>query len=340
MTSAHRDRNPYVFVVGCPRSGTTLLQRMLDAHPQLAVANDTHFIAHAIEAVAPRWRETPSLLASESARLISWSRSYHRFGRLGLPDDTVERAAAVAPDFPAFVRLLYDELASKNGKPYAGDKTPSYVRRLPLLHALFPRARFVHLLRDGRDVALSLLDWATETKGPGRIPLWSDDPIAVCALWWRQRIEVGRADGAKLGPGCYLEVRYEDLVGDPGGELRRGAQFLELPFDHQMVAFNHGKVRERPGRSAKKAWLGPTPGLRDWREQMEAADVELFELLAGETLKAAGYRTGEADDRSAQARERARRARAEWESYWVDRAARRTLVATTASFAEEVPRSG
>ncbi|HVS08296.1 MAG TPA: sulfotransferase, partial [Planctomycetota bacterium] len=86
-------RNPFVFVVGCPRSGTTLLQRLLDAHPALAVANDTHFIAHAVEAVTPRWRDERGLLETELTRLVAWSRDYHRFRRLGLDAPAVDRAA-------------------------------------------------------------------------------------------------------------------------------------------------------------------------------------------------------------------------------------------------------
>ena len=70
-----------------------------------------------------------------------------------------------------------------HGKPLAGEKTPDYARNLPLLHSLFPWAKFVHLIRDGRNVALSTLEWANEGKGPGRIGLWQEEPVAVCS-WW------------------------------------------------------------------------------------------------------------------------------------------------------------
>lgn len=309
MTSS----NPFVFVVGCPRSGTTLLQRMLDAHPDLAVANDTHFITHAVAAVTPSWREKPELLASELASLVAWSRAYPRFHRLGLEPAAVDRAAAGSADFPGFVTLLYDELASQRGKPLAGDKTPGYVRRLPMLHALFPRARFVHVLRDGRDVALSALEWATPAKGPGKIPLWSRDRLAVCALWWRERVDAGRREGRVLGRGSYLEVRYEELVESPGRVLGEIVDFLGLPNASEMLDFNRGRVQRGPGLSAKKAWLGPTPGLRDWRIQMGRDDVALFETLAGDTLSAAGYPLQGAEFPAALA-SRADRARLEWEA--------------------------
>jgi hypothetical protein len=311
-----RRRNPCVFVVGCPRSGTTLLQRMLDAHPLLAVANDTHFIVHAVDAVAPAWRENPRLLSAEVERLVEWSRSYRRFRRLGLDAAAVDRAAHGAHDFAAFVSRLYDELARAKGKPLAGDKTPGYVRHLPLLDALFPHARVVHLVRDGRDVALSALAWATPSKGPGRIPSWSEDPVAVSALWWRRRVEAGRRDSGLLGPDRYLEVGYEELVASPGRILIGVARFLGLDFTEDMVAFNRGKARNRPGLSAKKAWLGATPGLRDWRRQMDADDVAVFEALAGDVLEATGYALQGGGSTAALAR--ARRAREKWEEYWSD----------------------
>src|SRR5881296_2859749 len=96
------NQNPYLFVVGCPRSGTTLLQRMLDAHPQLAVANDSHFIARAVESL-----HLPADAALTPA-IVEWVKQYHRFHRLGLPDDAVARAATVGT-YREFVSALYDE---------------------------------------------------------------------------------------------------------------------------------------------------------------------------------------------------------------------------------------
>src|ERR671931_1031811 len=97
-----RGTNPYVFVVGCPRSGTTLLQRMLDSHPQLAVANDTEFIAAAIEGIRPR-RDLP-LTAEIVERIREFRTPGGRgFDRLGLPDGALEAAAAGARTYPELV---------------------------------------------------------------------------------------------------------------------------------------------------------------------------------------------------------------------------------------------
>lgn len=271
---------PYAFVVGCPRSGTTLLQRMLDHHPMLAMANDTHFIPKVVD---PAGADVPF-----SPEIASRVLAYHRFPRLGLGEDAVWRAAEGSLTYAQFVRALYAEFAARRGKPLAGEKTPDYVRHLPLLGRLFPRARVIHIIRDGRDVALSTLQWARPDKGPGRFPLWREEPVAVCALWWRWQVTTGRSDGRDAGS-RYREVRYEDLVTHPSDTVATLCRFLDLPFASQMLVCNAREERRRPGRSAKTAWLPPTPGLRDWRTQMRERDVALFEALAGDLLSTLGY---------------------------------------------------
>jgi len=277
------NQNPYVFVVGCPRSGTTLLQRMLDHHPQLAVANDSHFIPRAIGDITDK---TDPPLTPE---LVERVRCYRRFTRLGLSDVIVFEAAERAQTYSEFVSALYSEYGRLHGKPLAGEKTPDYVRYLSLLHALFPWVRSIHIIRDGRDVALSTLEWAREDKGPGRFELWREEPVVVCALWWCWQVITGMEDGKALGPDRYREIKYEDLIARPDEILRGITVFLELPYCREMLDYHLGKISYEPGLSAKKAWLPPTPGLRDWRTQMTERDVELFEAIAGDFLFALGY---------------------------------------------------
>jgi hypothetical protein len=289
-TSERLSPIPYVFVVGCPRSGTTLLQRMLDNHPELAVANDSHFIPRSISGAAVG-RDPPL-----NPALFERVRNYRRFHKLGLSDDAVREAAAGAGTYREFVSALYAQFGKAQGKRLAGEKTPDYVRHLPVLHALFPWVRTVHIIRDGRDVALSVLQWATRERkgprGPAKLELWRDEPVAACALWWTWQVGAGRRDGSKLGPSHYQEVLYEDLVARPEEALRRIADFLELANAPEMLAYHAGKRRHRPGLSAKKAWLPPTPGLRDWCSAMAERDLELFEALAGDLLSELGYGRG------------------------------------------------
>lgn len=276
-------RSPFVFVVGCPRSGTTLLQRMLDNHPDLAVANDSHFIPLAVRDV-PVGVDPPL-----TAELVEWVRTYRRFYRLGLTDEQVDEAATCATTYAGFVGALYSTYARVRGKRLGGEKTPDYVKRLPRLHGLFPGARYIHIIRDGRDVALSALEWATEGKGPGKLALWDDEPVAVCALWWSSMVVLGRRDGAALGPAVYREVGYERLVDDPKSQLAELAAFLDVPDSPSMANFHEGRTRPATGRSAKSAWLPATSGLRSWQSAMPPRELSLFEALAGDLLAEVGY---------------------------------------------------
>lgn len=287
--------NPCVFVVGCPRSGTTLLQRMLDNHPQLAVANDAAFILKTLKVVyqikKSRIKEgrDPAL----TPQVVDFLLQYDRFARMRLPEDRVREAAAKCDTYGAFVSALYDEFARIHGKPLAGDKTPDYARRLPMLHGLFPQAKFIHIIRDGRDVALSTLEWtAVDNKGPCNFALWDEQRMGTIAMWWRWLVGTGRKDGAALGPSLYREIHYERLVDEPEPTLRELLDFLGLPFAGEMLRFHEGKMSNAPALSAKRAWLPPTRGLRNWSSQMKQEDVALWEFLASDLLTELGYARG------------------------------------------------
>lgn len=308
MGDDHRPgRNPYAFVVGCPRSGTTLLQRMLDHHPLLAVANDSHFIPKVVEDL-PLDADPPL-----TPELVERVRTYRRFYRLRLPDASVDEAAAEARSYSEFVSAIYTQYARAHGKRLGGEKTPGYVRCLPRLHTLFPWVRSIHVIRDGREVALSALEWAHDGKGPSKLSMWGEEPVAVCALWWRWQVMTGRYDGARLGSTRYREVRYHDLVEHPEARLRELAEFLELPDATEMAAYHVGMTSHRPGLSAKKAWLPPTAGLRNWRRDLSPRDQAMFEALAGDLLADLGYvRT--VDTFSSEVIEVAERCRTLWEA--------------------------
>ncbi len=279
--------NPCVFLVGCPRSGTTLLQRMFDAHPQLTVANDTHFITRAVEGVLQK-NSNPAL----TAELVDQVWSYRRFYRMGLDQQEVHEAARHCGSYNEFVSRLYDRRAQQRGKTISGEKTPDYCKQIPLLNQLFPRAKFIHIIRDGRDTALSALDWATQQKGPGKWSLWETDAVGTCALWWQLQVSSGCLDGARLGPALYHQLRYEDLLADPAAVLREAVSFLGIPYAEQMIRFFEGKTKLKEGLSAKSAWLPPTRGLRSWRSQMSADDVAVFDGIAGNWLDKTGYEHG------------------------------------------------
>jgi hypothetical protein len=287
--SADRGTNPFVFLVGCPRSGTTLLRRIVDAHPQIAVTPETHWLPRFCTkgvGCTPEGLVTPALLP----RLLG----HGRFPDLGVGRAELERLLGDGEPvtYAQFVGGLFDLYGRAQGKRLVGDKTPGYVRKIRTLHALWPASRFVHLIRDGRDVCLSARTWKRRDGTTGLeadYPTWADEPVITAALWWADHVRRGRRWGRKLGPGLYCEVRYEALVARPAEECARLCAFLGVGFDERMLRFHEGRTVAAPGLSAKDAWLPITPGLRDWRTQMPASDLERFEAAAGPLLDELGY---------------------------------------------------
>lgn len=300
--------NPFLFAVGCPRSGTTLLQRMLNAHPDLAVAYDTLFIPRVL-----RDDSDPDPLVSPE--MIQRLKNFARFQRFGFGEDFLDNEAFCGMRFSQFVTRVYDEFALMHQKPFGGEKSPGYVRHMLKLHELFPWARFVHLIRDGRNVALSLMDWGDRQErlrgAAAKYALWDECPAAVCALWWEYKALRGRRDSDKMNADAYVEVHYEHLVSDSEQQLRILCDFLGLEFSSAMSNYHEGKTRSRPGLSAKAAWLPPTRGLRDWRTTMKPDDLEIFEALAGDSLERFGYERS-CDSISASVQEKAEQYRLCW----------------------------
>jgi hypothetical protein len=291
--------NPYVFFVGCPRSGTTLLRRVADAHPQLAVARGTRWIARTFE-----FRRGLTDDGYVTPKLLDRLRDPFRLERLALVEEDLERLLPVGRrvTFADFVTSLYDHYGERHGKRLVGDKTPGYVRHLPTLHGLWPAAKFVHIVRDGRDVCLSVLDWR---KDATRFSTFARDPVTTVAVWWEWHVLLG-LEAASEQPDLHHEVRYESLVDAPGREGERLCEFLELPFDGAMLRFHEGRVKDEPGLDAKRAWRPVTPGLRSWRSELPSDEVVRFEAAAGALLDELGY---ERATSSVPARETARASR-------------------------------
>lgn len=333
--------NPYFFIVGCPRSGTTLLSRIVEAHPEMAVASETHWIPLPFD---PRpgppfdgWRATVTADATITPALLPMLAGNDRFKRMGVNPEELERAfEGDAPvSYASFTSRIFDLFARAHGKQHAGDKTPHYVRKLPLLHRLWPSARFIHLIRDGRDVALSMFDWKTRRGRPSLLrrrprinpaysfPSWHYDRASTVALFWEWHVRLGQADGKELGPGLYHEVRYESLVADPAGESAAICAFLGVPYDEAMLHFHVGRERRTPFLDAKRSWRPVTRGLRDWRESMSADELRSFEAVAGGLLDELGYsRALEAPPAETPAHQRLREAFNEeavgrgWDPWW------------------------
>jgi len=287
---------PFPFIVGCERSGTTLLRLMLDAHPALAIPPESYFV---IRLHRNRSRIEGPGGAIDRDRLLRELSESEWFRRWELPEAAVHLALqAPTPDgldFAEAMRRVFGAYAARRGKPRYGDKTPAYVLRIRALAGLFPESRFVHLIRDGRDVALSLAEMP-----------WGPGDRVDSALHWRDRVRRGMAAGRSLGPNRYLELRYERLVAEPAATLRDVAGFLKLEFDQAMLR-HHESATPPEGAIHQRSAEPPVPGVRDWRRDMPAGELEAVEAVAGDLLSELGYERA-VPDPSPKAMAEARRA--------------------------------
>lgn len=274
------ERPAFPFFLGCGRSGTTLVRVMFDAHPDLAIPPGCGLVRR-LGNQRERY-ETSSGFDLE--RFETDVLNHERFPSWEVDPAILGAALRELPpvDLPDAFRRVYTVYADAQGKPRYGNKTHSYVLAIPLLAELFPEAKFVHIVRDGRNTALSLIE---APFGP--------TTVEGAARFWRYRVEQARSDGMRLGSDRYREVHYEDIVSDPRGALRPLCDFLGLAFDESMLRYYEREGG--PARGLKFPQIHthltkpPTKNIRDWRDQLKGKDLVRFESIAGPTLERFGY---------------------------------------------------
>jgi Sulfotransferase family len=275
-----RAAGPPVIVLGVRRSGTTLLRVMLDRNPALAVPDESYFVPQ----LARRHRGTvdPPSFVDDLRRLptlVDW----------GLSPEVVTRRLRAGMTTGEAISAVFEAYAAERGKPRWGDKTPLYMPHLPLLERLFPEARFVHLVRDGRDAALSFLSVPAGIMTTG----WGHPRDAAgFASQWVTEVRAAGDLGARVGPGRYHELRYEALVADPAAELRQVCVFAGLDYDDEMLGYV-GQTESARKEHQQRLNEPPRVGVRDWRTEMAADDRAAFEAVAGDQLDELGYEVSE-----------------------------------------------
>ncbi len=265
-----------IFAGGCSRSGTTLLGAMLGAHPRCVAIPEAQFLPECRGAVA-RGEVAPCERA-----VYGWVRRHPRFRRWRFDPDPAGLSAAEDPQATARVmRWLAGRWAAEQGKPGAElwvDHTPTHLRWGETLRRLFPTARFIHLVRDGRGVAASLMT----------LPWGPCDPASAARFWARAQAD-GLALESHLGDGV-LRVRFEDLLGAPEAALTRIAAHAGVAYDPAMLAADG--FQPTPAGRAQHRLIGRPPDAsraEAWRSKLSAREVEIFESVAGDLLSHLGY---------------------------------------------------
>jgi len=266
------------FVVGCPRSGTTLMRWMLREHPRLAISPESPWLVE----LAPRrgrWSQ------KRQAQVLDEILRHPTFAYWVLSEEAARATVAERrpSSYAELVAALFAAHAELLGKPRWGNKTPENVLHIELLARLFPRAVFVHVIRDGREVAASLVDQGWTTKG-----------LVGHAYWWRDCVTAGRRAGQGLGPARYCEIRIEDLIADPQGVLEGVCAAIGESYSPRMLEYTRRRDEldsweESARRSHQHLGKPPTAGLRDWEAGASADERDEVERLCRPLLTELGY---------------------------------------------------
>ena len=255
------------FIVGSARSGTTLLRVILNAHPEVTVPPESRFITEL-------WRGSADVQVDAFLGALEKHQQFRSWNldiglvKAELGSGTVRYADAIEAAYRAY--------AKRAGKLRWGDKTPRYVENIPFIAELFPGSRFVHLVRDGRDVALS---YAKVPFGP--------KTVAKAASLWARRVLLGVNEGRRLGDDRYREFRYEDLVDDAEGTTRKLCTFLGIEFVPDMMEYTEKAsefVLEKAKTYNPKVLQKPSKSARSWETEMPSRHEEVFEAVAGHVL--------------------------------------------------------
>lgn len=271
---------PPVFIVGVHRSGTTLLRYMLNSGGKIYIPPESDFI--------PRFflgQVHKPLTEAQVASMLSLIFGKYRFVRQwqGPPLTASEAMSAmIVPTPAAFLDVLYGRYAQQNGASRWGDKTPIYTSYMDLLAELFPTAQFIYLIRDGRDVGLSMLDkWGRKFHFD----------IYFTARKWVQRSRQAQESAKKLGNGRFYQLFYEELIRDPERYLREICTFLDEPYDPKMAQPHLlGQQEIAPGsfHAPIRQSINPSKIAR-WKQEMSLPDQRLFQAVAGDLLAEYGY---------------------------------------------------
>jgi len=267
-----------VLVLGVGRSGTSLLQSMLNAHPELAFPPETHFFRRYVAPGAfEAWGE------GERAALRRLLEADDDFARAGItPRELLAHPRAEAGPSGAFEALL-ELTAQRAQKSRVGDKDPKNIDSLPALAEAFPGAFVIHLVRDPRDVLLS----RTKAAWSAKRPWWTHPWI------YREQLRHGGRMGRLLFGERYLELRYEDLLAEPEAKLRRLLRHVELDWDPAVLSFGESAARLVDERELawKRETLGPllAGNCGKWREGLRPAQVAYCEEVCREAFQLHGY---------------------------------------------------
>ena len=271
-----------IFLVGAPRSGTTLLRYVLSSHSRIYIPPESNFIPRVLG-----HHPTNTLEPSEAVRMLETIMTYRSFfkdwqGALPTPAAVVDSVADLRP--ATVLDAVYSEYARQYGAKRWGDKSPIYTMHIDAIARAFPTSQFIHIIRDARDVALSM-----QQAYRGARFFYMDVYYSACS--WKTRVEDALSSGSRLDRSRYFQLRYEDLVARPEAVIRDVCAFLGEEYEHAMTQPRREASRHFHSRGIHRATREPinTSASGRWRREMSVTDQRLVQSVAGDLLNALGY---------------------------------------------------
>jgi len=277
-------KNRPIFIVGCERSGTTMLRLILSSHKNIAIPPQTKFFKKLYKR-----RLFFGDLSKQKNRhkLIKWFYDNHdhktKIIDLGIDSTDVQgslnNSGYTLGSFLSAIPKLYSK---KLNKIRWGDKHPYYIKYLPQLYKLFPDAQVIHLIRDGRDAVASLK----------RMPWWKQNSI-FAMLNWQEAIQKGKLAVAKYKSDQFMEIRYEELIDDPVDSVKSICGFLNEEYSDDLLKFQ--KLSNEAVPDYKMKWHSATKNeinansIGKWSKELETWEIALFNKKFKKELDLNGY---------------------------------------------------
>lgn len=277
---------PPFFIICSGRSGSTLLSGMLNMHPEIHVPVELGGLYSTLPKRLPHYGDLTDafnrrLLANDLARTGHLGELRQPFPIERFTDDLAHRGT----DLKAIVESFYEALRTEAGKRFIGDKTPDHMPDFDRIIELFPAARIVHLVRDGRDCALSSMAWRSGLNFRN---------VQELATGWARHNRAVAVYG-EVHPDQYHRLYYEDIVDNTEATLRHLCAFLGIEYEPAMLDHNTGEfARENAAQLSHHANLTRAVMRGNhgkWMIEMPRAHVNIYESIAGDTLRALGYST-------------------------------------------------
>jgi hypothetical protein len=269
--AAYTSRAEPIIVGGCPRSGTTLARVILDTHPNICCGPESRLFTHNLD--------------EKHRRALA--------RRFDVPIERIEAQIDESPSLASFIDAFFADYCTDRGKRRWAEKTPRNVLHLGYIFKHFPRAKFVHVIRDGRDVAASMRRFSRQRFEDGKVVVREEGRRKPIKKYIRRWVRMTRKGLAVSGAVSTFGLRYEDLVQDPEPTLRKLFEFLGEAWEPAVLEHHKVEDASRDATRFPRSALANQPifksSLGKWRQELDDEDVQVVKKQAGTLLRALGY---------------------------------------------------